>query len=409
MDISGVPVRQLAEEYGTPLYVYDFSRIQENARRLKAAFAAGGEEVDFYYAMKANCHPEIVRIFIELGFGLDCVSPGEVQLALNLGIDGGNILYTGNYESPADLKAAFNAGAKINLDDISSLERLLRIGKPELIAYRINPGKGRGKYEQITTGGDKAKFGVPFEKAVIAYRNALEAGITRFGAHMMTGSGVLDEEHFPAMLELFLNELSEIKKSLGITFEFIDMGGGLGIPYFGDNRELDIDKVARSTMEVFKQKVRELDLGNPRLALEPGRYLVGDAGWMISRVNGIKRGYRTFVGIDAGFNTLIRSALYGAQHPVFVNGKEDQELTMTVDICGQICENTDIFTKDRQLPEVQEGDLLVFTQAGAYGSVMAMPYNLRFRPAEVAIVDGAAKLITRRETFDDYVSRILTI
>lgn len=409
MDISGFSTSHLAEQYGTPLYVYDFGKIRQNARRLKSAFTADDIKVDFYYAMKANCHPEIVRIFIDEGFGLDCVSPGELKLALSLGIDAEKILYTGNYESPEDLQAAYDAGAKINLDDISSLERLLRIGKPELIAYRINPGKGRGKYEQITTGGDKAKFGVPFEKAVTAYRNAIEAGITRFGAHMMTGSGVLDEGHFPAMLELFLNELGEIRKELGIHFEFIDMGGGLGIPYFGDEHELDVGTVADETIKVFRQKVKELALGNPTLALEPGRYLVGDAGWMISRVNGIKCGYRTFVGIDAGFNTLIRSALYGAQHPIVVDGKENQKAMMTADICGQICENTDIFTKDRQLPEVQEGDLLIFTQAGAYGSVMAMPYNLRFRPAEVAIADGTAKLITRRETFDDYMSRIQKI
>jgi len=409
MNISGVSISKLAEKYGTPLYVYDFEKIRQNARRLKAAFKSDNVNVDFYYAMKANCHPEILKIFVEEEFGMDCVSPGELQLALQAGVKAGHILYTGNYESPVDLQAAYSAGAKINLDDISSLERLLKVGKPELIMYRINPGKGRGKYEQITTGGDKAKFGVPFEKAVIAYKNAMDAGITRFGAHMMTGSGVLDEEHFPYMLELFMNELGEIKKELGINFEFIDMGGGLGIPYFGDEKTLDVETVAKETIAVFQQKVKELNLGNPTLALEPGRFLVGDAGLMISRVTGIKKGYRTFIGIDAGFNTLIRSALYGAQHTIVVDGKEDMEASMTVDICGQICENTDIFTKDRAMPKTEEGDLLVFTQAGAYGSVMAMPYNLRYRPAEVAIMNGVAKLITRRETFDDYTSRFQSI
>ena len=409
MNISGIPVRKLAEKYGTPLYVYDFEKIRQNARRLKKAFASDDVNVDFYYAMKANCNPEILRIFIEEGYGMDCVSPGELKLALATGVKSGQILYTGNYESPADLQAAYNAGAKINLDDISSLNRLLKIGKPELITYRINPGKGRGKYEQITTGGDKAKFGVPYEKAVMAYKNAMDAGITRFGAHMMTGSGVLDEDHFPYMLELFMNELGEIKKELGINFEFIDMGGGLGIPYYGDEKSLNVEMVARETLEVFRKKVNELQLGNPTLALEPGRFLVGDSGLMISRVTGIKKGYRLFVGTDAGFNTLIRSALYGAQHTILVDGKEDVEASMTVDICGQICENTDIFTKDRELPEVEEGDLLIFTQTGAYGSVMAMPYNLRFRPAEVAIIDREDRLITRRETYEDFVSRFQEI
>jgi len=409
MIISGISVQELAEKYGTPLYVYDFSRIRENAQRLKTAFRSDDVSVDFYYAMKANCHPAILDVFVEEGYGMDCVSPGELKLALLAGVKPENILYTGNYESKDDLKAAFDSGAKINLDDISTLYRLLKIGTPEMITYRINPGKGKGKYEEITTGGDKAKFGVPYEKAVTAYKNAIDAGIKRFGAHMMTGSGVLDAEYFPNMLDLFLNELGEISSELGINFEFIDMGGGLGIPYFGDDETLDIKKVGKNTLSVFRKKVMELKLGNPTLALEPGRYLVGDAGIMVSRVTGIKEGYRTFIGIDAGFNTLIRSALYGAQHPIVIDGKENEAPSVTADICGQICENTDIFTKDRMLPLTEEGDLAVFTQAGAYGNVMSMPYNLRFRPAEVAIVDGKDKLITRREVFDDYMSRIQTL
>lgn len=409
MIISGISVQELAEKYGTPLYVYDFSRIRENAQRLKSAFRSDDVSVDFYYAMKANCHPAILDVFVEEDYGMDCVSPGELKLALQAGVKPENILYTGNYESQDDLKAAFDSGAKINLDDISTLYRLLKIGTPKLITYRINPGKGKGKYEEITTGGDKAKFGVPYEKAIAAYKNAIDAGIKRFGAHMMTGSGVLDADHFPNMLELFLNELSEIRSELGIKFEFIDMGGGLGIPYFGDDETLDIKKVGENTLNVFRKKVMELKLGNPTLALEPGRYLVGDAGIMVSRVTGIKEGYRTFIGIDAGFNTLIRSALYGAQHSIVIDGKENEAPSMKADICGQICENTDIFTKDRMLPLTEEGDLVVFTQAGAYGNVMSMPYNLRFRPAEVAIVDGKDKLITRREVFDDYMSRIQTL
>ena len=409
MIISGISVQELAEKYGTPLYIYDFSRIRENAQRLKTAFRSDDVSVDFYYAMKANCHPAILDVFVEEGYGMDCVSPGELKLALLAGVKPENILYTGNYESKDDLKAAFDSGAKINLDDISTLYRLLKIGTPEMITYRINPGKGKGKYEEITTGGDKAKFGVPYEKAVTAYKNAIDAGIKRFGAHMMTGSGVLDAEYFPNMLDLFLNELGEISSELGINFEFIDMGGGLGIPYFGDDETLDIKKVGKNTLSVFRKKVMELKLGNPTLALEPGRYLVGDAGIMVSRVTGIKEGYRTFIGIDAGFNTLIRSALYGAQHPIVIDGKENEAPSVTADICGQICENTDIFAKDRMLPLTEEGDLAVFTQAGAYGNVMSMPYNLRFRPAEVAIVDGKDKLITRREVFDDYMSRIQTL
>jgi len=406
MLIGGLEVKELAEEFGTPLYVYDFERIWKNAERLKQAFKSDEIKTGFYYAMKANSHPAIVSLLNERGFGSDCVSPGELEIALKMGVKPENILYTGNYESLADLKAAVNSGAVINLDDINSLERLLRIACPELISFRINPGKGRGKFEQINTGGEKAKFGVPHEKAWMAYDKARQAGIMRFGAHMMTGSGVLDNEHFPRMLELLLDILGKISHKLGITFEFIDMGGGLGIPYYEDGNELDIQRVGAECLKIFKKKITSLPLGDPELHLEPGRYLVGDAGYLITRVLGIKESYQTFAGLDAGFNTLIRSALYKAHHPIFVDGKENDEQLFPVNLCGQICENTDIFTVGRQMPKLAEKDLIIFTQAGAYGSVMAMPYNHRLRPAEVAVINGKAIEITRREVMKDYWNRI---
>jgi len=409
MKIAGKEVKELAEKYGTPLYVYDFAKIREKARQLKSAFRAADLVVDFYYAMKANCHPAILNIFAEEGFGTDCVSPGELQLALRAGIPPERIIYTGNYESPQDLQAALEAGVKINLDDISSLSRLLQVGKPDLITFRINPGKGDGKFEQITTGGERAKFGIPFEKAVIAYQNAVHAGFTRFGAHMMTGSGILKNHYFSAMLDLFLNILGDIHNALGIQFEFIDMGGGFGIPYYGDSTELDIAGIGRKILQVFRNMVQQLNLGNPVLFLEPGRFLVGDSGYLIARVTGMKQSYRNYIGLDAGFNTLIRSALYSAQHEIIIDGKEQAPPVIKADVCGPICENTDIFARDRSLPEVKEGDLAIFTQAGAYGYVMSMDYNLRFRPAEVALINGADFLITRRGTIDDYYAKIQSL
>jgi diaminopimelate decarboxylase len=406
MQIAELEVRDLAAKFGTPLYVYDFERIRKNAARLKQAFMSDEIKTVFYYAMKANSHPAIVSLLNECGFGSDCVSPGELEIALKSGVRPENILYTGNYESMSDLQAAVNSGATINLDDINSLDRLLRIARPELISFRINPGKGRGKFEQINTGGEKAKFGIPHEKAWMAYEKARQAGIKRFGAHMMTGSGILDNEHFPRMLELLLDILGKISHKLGINFEFIDMGGGLGIPYFEDGNELDIQKVGAECLKVFKKKIISLPLGNPELHLEPGRYLVGDAGYLITRVLGIKESYQTFVGLDAGFNTLIRSALYKAHHPIIADGKENDEHLFPINLCGQICENTDIFTVGRPMPKLAEGDLLVFKQAGAYGNVMSMPYNHRLRPAEVAIINGKAIEITRREVMSDYWSRI---
>ncbi len=406
MQIGSIEVRDLAAKYGTPLYVYDFAQIQANAIRLKQAFHSDKVPMRIFYAMKANSHPAILELMRGFKFGIDCVSPGELEIALKVGFVPRDILYTGNYESLSDLQAAYRAGILLNLDDISSLTRLLRIGCPSLLSFRINPGEGRGKYHQITTAGKKAKFGIPAEKAASAYAQAKAAGVRHFGAHMMTGSGILEADYFPNMLSIFLDILKEVAQANQIEFDFIDMGGGLGIPYYGDEHELDIEQVGIATTRIFAERTAQYKFGKPTLIIEPGRYLVGNAGYLISRILGIKHSYRTFVGLDAGFNTLIRPALYGARHPIIVDGKENASELFPVNLCGQICENTDIFATDYPLPSVQEGDLLIFKQVGAYGSVMAMPYNHRLRPAEVAILDGRDLLITRREEMTDYWARI---
>jgi diaminopimelate decarboxylase len=327
MKINNVNIEKLAQEFGTPLYVYDFNKIESNVDRLKQAFTHDSIKTEIFYAMKANCHPAILKIIAEKGLGMDCVSPGELQLAKDANLPGDKILYTANYESETELKEAMESAVIINLDDIGSLSRLIRNGVPELISFRINPGKGRGKYEQITTGGVKAKFGVPFEKAVEAYRLAKEAGVKKFGAHMMTGSGTLDNEHFPAMLDLLLSHLGKVTEELGIQFEFIDMGGGIGIPYHANEEPMDLEYVAKKCYEILEKRSQEYHLGTPALAMEMGRYFVGDAGWLITRVNGIKESYKKFIGVDAGFHTLIRPALYDAEHTFIVNGKENIEKT----------------------------------------------------------------------------------
>ncbi|MBN2279892.1 MAG: diaminopimelate decarboxylase [Candidatus Marinimicrobia bacterium] len=406
MKINNVAVNKIAEKYGTPTYVYDLNKIETNVNHFRKAFQHDTIKTEIFFAMKANCHPAILDIVAKNGLGMDCVSPGELQLALNTGLPKDKILYTANYESEAELKFALESGVIINLDDISSFHRLIRTGVPEFISFRINPGKGRGKYEQITTGGVKAKFGVPFEKAIEAYQTAKEAGVKRFGAHMMTGSGTLDNEHFPMMLDLLLSHLGKVSEKLGIEFEFIDMGGGFGIPYGKDEAPMNLQLIAKNCYKILEERSREFHLGNPSLSMEPGRIFVGDAGWLMTRVNGIKESYKKFIGVDAGFHTLIRPALYAAKHTFIVDGKEELPLKDIVSICGQICENTDILAHDIPFPAVAEKDLIIIENAGAYGNVMSMPYNMRMRPAEVGIYNGEVKLITRRETIDDYFRRI---
>ncbi len=402
--IGNIDIKELAEKYGTPLYVYDKDRIIFNYKNLHDTFNKYYPKTKIHYSVKANSNPHILKIFNELGSGTDCSSPIEVLLSQKSGFSKEQILYTGNYESYEDLTFALNNAGRINLDDIHSFDRLIQIGKPEIISFRLNPGIGRGGFEGITTAGSDAKFGVPYEKANIAYQKAIDAGIKRFGIHIMTGSNNLEPYYFAEIVEKLMMIAGSLFNKLEIIPEYIDIGGGFGIPYEDDEDPLNIDLTAKLISEVFIEKSAKYNFGTPELLLEPGRFLVADAGILISKVVGIKNSYKTFVGIDSGMSTLIRPALYGAKHRSYIYGKDT--LHQNVNICGQICENSDIFAKNTFLPEVEENDLLVFRDAGAYGYVMSSNYNNRPRPAEVLIDGNESKLIRIRETAD-YMMKLI--
>ena len=402
--ISGIDIKNIADKFGTPIYVYEKDAIVNNYNNLRNTFDKYYPNTKIHYSVKANSNPHILKIFKELNAGTDCSSPVEVLLSKKSGFSKKNILYTGNYESYSDLEFALNNVGRINLDDINSLERLLKVGMPEIISFRLNPGIGRGGFEGITTAGSDAKFGVPYEKAIIAYQKAKDAGIKRFGIHMMTGSNNLEPYYFAEVVEKLMMIAGNLFNKLEIVPEYIDIGGGFGVPYEDDEEPLNIDLTAKLISEVFKEKSAKYNFGTPQLLLEPGRYIVANAGYLISNVVGIKNSYKTFVGVDSGMSTLIRPALYGAKHRAYIYGKES--LHQNVNICGQICENSDIFAKNTFLPEAKEGDLLIFRDAGAYGYVMASNYNNRPRPAEVLIENNECKLIRRREQPEDMMKLI---
>lgn len=401
-NISNSDIRQLADQFGTPLYVYDKNQIINNYYKLRDSFRKYYENTQIHYSVKANSNLSIIKIFKELGAGVDCSSPIEIMLAEKAGLDYSNILYTGNYESPDDFRSLRGKDLKLNLDDINSFHRLIKIFTPNRVAFRINPGIGRGGYEGITTAGTDAKFGVPYERALDAYKAAKDAGIEHFGIHMMTGSNNLEPYYFAEVVEKLMKIAGRIFDKLDIVPEYVDIGGGMGIPYEHDEEELNVELTAEMVSEIFKEKCKKYDFGEPALILEPGRYLVANAGYLITKVTGIKNSYKTFVGVDAGMSTLLRPALYGANHKVFVYGKN--ELEQNVNLCGQICENSDIFAKNVFMPSVEEGDLLIFGDVGAYGYVMASNYNNRLRPAEVLISDNDPKLIRRREKVEDLMA-----
>ena len=391
----------LAKNYGTPLYIYSEKRLLENLDRLNNALKTNFNKYHICYALKANSNPALIMKMKNhlTSLGADCSSPGELHAAKLGGIDHHECIYTGNYESQEDLQAAYNSGCHINLDDITSFHRLTKIGIPDEISFRLNPGFGKGTFSQIITAGENAKFGVPHYDIVNAYRTAKNAGVKRFGIQCMTGSGILDPDYFPALIKDILKNMNVIHQELGIRMDYISLGGGFGIPYQDGETPLDFDRVFKKVGDVFSTHFKKD--AKPSFWVEPGKSVVGDTGLLLTKVTGIKKSYKTFIGLDAGMETLMRPALYGAYHRIYKVGVPDAKLTNMVDITGRICENTDRLAVDRPFPEVSEGDLIAIMDTGAYGYAMAHQFNTRPRSAEVLINGDQSCLIRERETIQD--------
>tara|TARA_Y100000310_G_scaffold128407_1_gene127602 strand:+ start:14838 stop:16121 length:1284 start_codon:yes stop_codon:yes gene_type:complete len=396
----------LAKEYDTPLYVYDENRIRDNFRRLHKAFSSNYKKFRLYYAIKANNNPALLKILKSEGSGVDVSGPAEIYLAKKAGFSTENMLYSGVYHRDDELKYALENNVPINLEDVSQIERLFKFGKPKFLSFRINPGIGKGSFKGNVYAGKDAKFGIIERDAIKAYEKAKNLGVESFGIHMMTGSCVLDENYFVEITGKLMDIAGAIAKKLNIKFEFVDIGGGFGVPYAPDEKELDIDLIGKNVCEKFKEKIKEYDLGEPILLAEPGRYLVCDSAILLTKVHSIKNGYKKFIGVDAGMNTLIRPMIYGAYHEILVANNLDAEPEEKVNIVGPVCENTDQFAKDRLMPKIAENDLLAILNVGAYGFGMSSQYNNRPRAAEVLINDGKHELIRQRENFDDLIKGV---
>ena len=405
--LEDVPVTLIAQTYGTPTYVYEENRIRDNFRRALNAFKKYYPNFRFFYAIKANNNLAVANILRQEGAGIDAASINEILLAQKLGLGGDNVMFSGNFLSDDDIQQGLKSGVIFNLDDISILPRVLKYGKPEFLSFRLNPGYGACEVgDFVCNGGPNAKFGVHPDQIMDAYRMAKEAGIKRFGAHMMPGSCIRDPEYFKFITGLLMDNIGKVGKELGINFEFIDLGGGLGIPYKHEDGPLDIDKAAQLVAEIFTEKLNEYGLKPPRLMMEPARYFVGDAGYVVGTVHSIKNSYKRIIGTDVSMHTLARPAMYGAYHHIYVNGRED-EARKPVGLCGQVCENTDFWVKERMLPEgITLGDIIVVENAGAYGYAMSYQYNGRLKPAEVLVNGDRHWLIRQRETIEDLVRNV---
>ncbi|MDR2720102.1 MAG: diaminopimelate decarboxylase [Nitrososphaerota archaeon] len=402
---DGFSVEELAQKYDTPLYVISEKRIRENYNRLYNAIVGKCKDIRIYYACKANTNMAVLKTFQSEGAYLDTVSPGEVFLGLSSGFAPDHILFTGTSVRNDELKFLADVGITINIDSQSELDRLLKITVPQTISVRVNPDVGDGHHDHCITAGPKAKFGLWEEEVVKVYAAAKKARVERFGIHMHIGSGILKIDSYVQTVEKLLSIAKRVHDELDITFEFIDLGGGFGVPYQESDKDLNLSEFVSKVISMVKSKVKEYKLGKPFLCIEPGRYLVCDASILLTTVNTVKvTPHHKFIGVDAGFNTLVRPAMYGSYHQVLVANKLNSKSTETVDVVGPICESGDILAKDRKLPAVDEGDVLAVLNAGAYGFSMSSQYNSRPRAAEVMIRQGKTVLVREREQLQDLLT-----
>ena len=408
-DWDAATLRELADVHETPLYVQDLDRVRENCGRLRAAFP----DADVRYAVKAHTGQAVLEAVRDAGLDAECASAGEVDRALAAGFDGARLHYTAVNPPARDLDyvagvAETDPALTVTVGAVDTLDRLAERGYDGRVCVRVNPGVGAGHHEKVTTGG-AAKFGIPYDRAAEAARDAAE----RFdvvGVHAHAGSGI-DPDQLDSHREL-VARMGELARELTdpddagvapLDLEYVDVGGGFGVPYREDAPALDLPAVADATRDAVAPLPEGVEL-----AVEPGRYVVADAGVLLTRVNTVKpTPDEAVVGVDAGMTDLLRPAMYDAYHPIRnLGGAEgepavDEREATPVTVAGPICETGDTLAKDRAIAAPARGDRLAVGVAGAYGYEMASQYNSRPRPAEVALDDGTAAIARRRETLGD--------
>ena len=404
---EGKNTLEISKEYGTPIYVISEKLIRERYKNLKILLNSEYENNRIHYAVKANSNLSILKILHSEGAFFDCTSMGEIYTCFKAGISPEKIIYTGNMFTDEDLKFAVENNVLVNLDSVSQLKRLTRIHddlgkKKELISFRINPEFGAGHHTHTITAGKTIKFGILEDQAIEAFRKAKESGFEKFGVHQHIGSGVLNAQDFKKPVEKYINIIKKIAQALKIKFEFIDFGGGLGIPYRPSEELLDFNIYKEVVIKPFKNLVNSEDIGRPIFKIEPGRFLTAESSILLTQINTIKNnGYKLFAGVDAGFNTLLRPTLYGAYHHIIACNKNEEEPALNYDVTGPICESGDILGKDREFNKLEEKDFLAVLDVGAYGFTMSSSYNSRPRSSEILINDGKIYKIREAESLDD--------
>ena len=399
-------IEELISKYPTPFHIYDEKGMRDNAKRLVKAFSWAPEFRE-YFAVKANPNPYIIKIMREEGFGADCSSLPELLLAERAGIKGDMIMLTSNNTPADEYRYAKNLGAILNLDDITHIDYVDKhLGLPSMISFRYNPGPLKGG-NAIIGVPEEAKYGLTREQLFDAYRTVKERGVKNFGLHTMIASNELNADYFVDTAEILFDLVYDLSTEVKIDFDFVNLGGGFGIPYRPGDHPLDLDYIGDKIRRAYEEKISGRGLKPLRICMESGRMMTGPYGFLVTKAIHRKNIYKNYIGVDACMADLMRPALYGAYHHITVLGKENEKQDHRYDVTGSLCENNDKFAIDRMLPEIEMGDILVIHDTGAHGYAMGFNYNGKLRSAELLLKeDGSVQKIRRAETVDDYFATL---
>lgn len=400
-------IKELIKDFPTPFHIYDEAGMRENAKEFYRAFS-WVDGFTNYFAVKALPNPYIMKILKSEGMGVDCSSLAELILSEKVGFRGEEIMFTSNETPAKEYKKAFELGAIINLDDISHIDYLeVALGKlPELLCFRFNPGPERTG--NVLIGDPKeAKYGLTRPQLFEAYKSAKEKGVKRFGLHTMVASNELNADFIVETARMLMDLVLEINQKLGIKIEFINMGGGIGIPYRPEQEKMDFQYISDEIKKLYEEIIASNKLDPLKIVFECGRMVTGPFGFLVTSVVHTKEIYKNYIGVDSCMANLMRPGMYGAYHHETVLGKEDAPETEIYDVVGSLCENNDKFALDRKLPKIEIGDLIVIHDTGAHGFSMGFNYNGKLRSAELLLKpDGKVGQIRRAETLDDYFSTL---
>lgn len=397
-------LEEIVKQYPTPFHLYDEKGIRENARKVNAAFSwnKGFKE---YFAVKATPNPYILKILKEEGCGTDCSSMTELMMSDACDFNGHDIMFSSNATPPEDFEMAARLGAIINLDDFTHIDFVEKVlGKlPETMCCRLNTGGNFELSNGIMDTPGEAKYGFTREQLTEGYKKMMDKGVKHFGLHAFLASNTKTNEYYPALARILFKTAVELKEETGVSIEFINLSGGIGIPYHPDEQANDIMAIGEGVRQAFEEILVPAGLGDVAIFTEMGRFMLGPYGHLIARAIHEKHIYKEYIGLDACACNLMRPAMYGSYHHITVASKEDAPCDHVYDVTGSLCENNDKFAVDRKLPKIDMGDLIIIHDTGAHGFAMGYNYNGKLRSAEILLKeDGGTQMIRRAETPADY-------